>query len=103
MEHWMYSGGNWKCQFVGNWTNTFDDMIGAIKFGCQLVVAMGFEGGLLVRLELEKHMITFLENLFRMLLVSLLLHTILGHVEVILQSREGSFSTLQQLVNSLDL
>jgi hypothetical protein len=65
-----------------------------VKIQHQLVVAMGFEGGLLVRLEAEKHMIIFLEDPFGMLLVTLLLHMVLGHVEVILQIREGSCSTL---------
>ena len=103
MEHQMYFGGRWKCKFVGNWTNTFDNMIGAIKFGCQLLVALIFEQFLLVWLESEKHMITFLENPFGVLLVNLLLHRILGYVEVFLKSHEGSFPTLQQLVNILDL
>jgi hypothetical protein len=90
----MYFGGSWKCQFVGKWTNTFDNLIKAIKFGFQLVVALVFEGGFLVRLESKKHLITFFKKPLGTLLVSLLLHMILGHVEVILQSHEGSCSTL---------
>jgi len=76
----MYFGGSWKCQFIGNWTNMFDDLIGAIKFGFQLVVDMFFERCLVVRLDLEKHLISFLEKPFRTVLFELLLHTILDHV-----------------------
>jgi hypothetical protein len=43
MEHRMYFEWSWKWQFVGKLPNMFDNMIGAIKFGRQLVVAMGFE------------------------------------------------------------
>jgi hypothetical protein len=43
MEHQMYFEWSWKWQFVGKLPNMFDNMIGAIKFGRQLVVAMGFE------------------------------------------------------------
>jgi hypothetical protein len=58
------------------------------------LVAIGFEGGFLVRLEAKKKLLTFLENPFRTMLVSMLLHTILGHMEVILQSCEVICSTL---------
>jgi hypothetical protein len=39
----MYFEWSWKWQFVGKFPNMFDNMIGAIKFGRQLMVAMGFE------------------------------------------------------------
>jgi len=94
---------SWKGQFVGQWTNTIDDMIGAIQILCQLVMSLGFEICLFVRLESEKHMITFLKNLFWMMLVHMFLHAILIYVEVILHVREGGCYTLQHFFNRLDL
>jgi hypothetical protein len=41
-----------------------DDMAGPIKLGCQLVMSLGFEIFLFVRLDPEKHLMTFLKNSF---------------------------------------
>jgi hypothetical protein len=90
----MYSGGSWKCQFVGNWTNMFDDLIGAIKFGCQLVVAMGFEGGFLVRLESRETLDHLLGKPVQNVVGQPVASYDFGPCGGYPSNREGSFSTL---------
>jgi hypothetical protein len=64
MERQMDFGSNQKGQFVSHITNTLDDLVGSIKIRCQFVMSLSFERGFLIRLEPEKHLITFLKNPF---------------------------------------
>jgi hypothetical protein len=60
----MNFGSSRKDQFVSHRTNTLDDLVGYIKLKCQFVMSLSFERCFLVRLEPEKHLITFLKNPF---------------------------------------
>jgi hypothetical protein len=103
MELSIDFGSSWKGGFVSYKINTLDDLVGSIKLRCQFMMYLIFERCFLVMLEREKHLLIFLKNPFCTMLVSLLLHAIFGHLEVILQSCDSGCTTLQNCINRLDL
>jgi succinate dehydrogenase hydrophobic anchor subunit len=75
--------------------------IRTIKFGCRLVTMVGLEGIFLVRLQLKKHSIPFCKLVFKVTLICLLLHAIMGHDQILFEGTKNSLS--RHLVNMREL
>ena len=64
---------------------------------------LSLEGSLLIRLQLQKHLIPFYKLTFGATLICLLLHSILGHDQVLFKVMKNILSDYKCLVNRLDL
>ena len=102
MKHWVDLGGGWEFQFVCHWTNTLKNMIGAIKFWCNFLVALSFEISLLIRLKTNGHLVTYLKNPLRTMLLFLFLHMILSHDEFFFECSQRKITTLKQVIHYMD-
>jgi hypothetical protein len=80
-----------------------ENRIRTIKFGHQFLTMVILEGIFLVRLQSKKHLIPFYKLMFRVPLICLLVHAILGHEQILFEGMKNIFSNYKRLVNRLDL
>jgi hypothetical protein len=80
-----------------------EDLIRAIKIGNKLSMVIVFEGGLLIRIHVEEHLIPFFKLAFGMMPIIFLLHPILGHYQINLESVENVGSRCEGFSTSCTL
>jgi len=83
---------------IGNLSNSFEDAKGAEELERQLVVGASSNRGLYVRLKLKKYPITNIEGTLSAMLVSLLFHTVLSAMKVLLNQSLHEISISQPLL-----
>jgi hypothetical protein len=75
-------------------SHMLENIIRTIKFGLQLLTMVDLEGIFLVRLQSKKHLIPLCKLTFRVTLIYLLLHVILGHNQISLRVRRIASRTI---------
>jgi hypothetical protein len=67
----------------------FEDLLGTIKIWSKILVAIVFEGGMIVRMKMEEYLIPFFKIELGVMMIILLLHHILIHDHIIFESVEN--------------
>jgi hypothetical protein len=67
----------------------FEELIGAIILGSKILVVIFFEGGFLIRMQTQEHLIPFFKMVLWMMLIGILFHLVLIHYHIILESVEN--------------
>ena len=102
MKYWVNARRRRKFQFISNRPNLLKNFIWPIEIWSQLLTPFDFQGGLLVRLQMNKNLVTDLKSVLRTVLISLVFHAGFGHVKIVLQNVKNLMSVSKNHVNYLN-
>jgi hypothetical protein len=92
-----------KRELIVHLSHTLEYSIRTITFGYQFLTMVNLKGSFLISLQSKKHMVSFNKLIFRVTLIFLLLHAILGHDQILIEGMENTLLNYKHLVNLLDL
>ena len=100
MEEWVNLGVVWKSRLVPHLSNVLKDGVGSIKLYDKLLMEIGFEGCLFIRLESKKHLIPNFKAVLGQMSTNLLFHFVLSQNRIVSFRMQRMFALVKSVLST---